>query len=147
MKKALIFENKIYDIVDAGAIFPVASGMVWVDAPENVSLQTHEVVDEKIVLKPPPSSEQAIEEFTKCIQGRLDKFAQFLGYDNITSACTYAASSNPTFADEGKNYLKVRDEIWTKAVETINNIKSKKLPVPESGQKLLDELPWPETGD
>lgn len=53
MKKALIFQNQIHDIVAVGSEFPVSPEMQWVDAPDDVSSQTHQVVAGVIALKPP----------------------------------------------------------------------------------------------
>ncbi len=58
MKKVLIFENKIHDIVEVGAEFPVAREMKWVDAPDTVDSATHEfngkAFDLKLILVTPP---------------------------------------------------------------------------------------------
>lgn len=54
MKKVLIFENKIHDIVEVGAEFPVAPEMKWVDAPDDVDSATHEFDGTTFSLKPVP---------------------------------------------------------------------------------------------
>ena len=51
MKKALIFQDQIYDIVNVGSEFPVSPELQWVDAPDDVSSQTHTVVSGVISLR------------------------------------------------------------------------------------------------
>ena len=58
MKKVLIFQNKLWDIVAVDKTFPVSPEMVWVDAPDDVTHTTHEFNGVSIVRKTPdPISE------------------------------------------------------------------------------------------
>ena len=59
MKKVLVFQNQINDIVAVGSEFPVSPEMQWMDAPDDVSSQTHQVVNGVISLKPGPTLAQA----------------------------------------------------------------------------------------
>ena len=52
MKKVLVFQNQLYDVVDADAEFPVSPEMVWMDLPDGVSGATHEFNGIEFVLKP-----------------------------------------------------------------------------------------------
>lgn len=53
MKKVLVFQGRINDIVAVGATFPVSPEMVWIDAPDDVTHTTHEFNGTEIVLKQP----------------------------------------------------------------------------------------------
>lgn len=57
MKKALIETStgRLCDIVLPGSEFPVAPGLQWVDAPDNVAHDTHEFDGTAVVAKPGPS--------------------------------------------------------------------------------------------
>lgn len=57
MKKALIetASGRLCDIVLSGAEFPVAPELQWVDAPDDVSHDTHEFDGIAVVVKPGPS--------------------------------------------------------------------------------------------
>jgi hypothetical protein len=51
MKKALVQNGQIFDIVNPGEEFEVHPSLVWMDAPDDVSPQTHTVIDGAIVEK------------------------------------------------------------------------------------------------
>lgn len=51
MKKALVQNGQIFDIVEVGAEFPVHPSLAWLDAPDDVSSETHEVVNGTITMK------------------------------------------------------------------------------------------------
>lgn len=55
MKKVLVetASGRLCDIVLPGAEFPVAPGLQWVDAPDDVSHATHEYSGGAVVAKPP----------------------------------------------------------------------------------------------
>ena len=50
MKKALVFEGQIVQI--ESITFPVAPELNWMDVADDVSIETHQVVDGVILLKP-----------------------------------------------------------------------------------------------
>lgn len=96
---------------------------------------------------PPPTPAQVQAQLTAAIQQRLDAFAQTRGYDNILSACTYAASSVPQFAAEGQCAVALRDATWAAAAQVLADVQSASRP-PPTQVELLAELPalaWPET--
>lgn len=55
MKKILVHldSGQLYDIVAPGAEFPVAAGLQWFDAPDDVAHATHEFDGAVVVAKPP----------------------------------------------------------------------------------------------
>lgn len=54
MKRALIADGRLCDIVAAGAEFPAHPSMQWVDCPDDTSHATHQWDGAAVVAKPPP---------------------------------------------------------------------------------------------
>ena len=89
--------------------------------------------------------DRLIAEYTAAIQKHLDDFARTRDYDNIVSAATYATSTNPKFAVEGKYAVEARDATWTKFYEVLAAVEAGSRPMPTLDE-LLTELPvlaWP----
>jgi len=78
-------------------------------------------------------------DFTLYVQSVLDSKAQEKGYDNIVSACSYAAGVNP-FQAEGLKFLEWRAAVWTKCYEVLAEVNANTRPVP-SVEELIAELP------
>lgn len=75
MKKVLVFQNQLHDVVEAGSEFPVSPEMVWMDLPDGASSATHEFNGTAIVLKPPvplPSYRQLRADAYPSIPDQLD---------------------------------------------------------------------------
>lgn len=99
-----------------------------------------------ILQDPPAPTPQQIEAaFTAAIQERLDSFARERGYDSILSACTYATSSVPRFAAEGKRAVDVRDATWAAAAQLLGEVQAGKRAVPTVDEVFaaLPVLEWP----
>lgn len=106
----------------------------------------------KIVAIPEPTTEEKInaayQQLDSMVEQRLDNFAKEKKYANIVSACSYATSSNPTFAAEAAYCVKMRDETYAKCYELINDILPKvqagERPIPEWGEieAQLPVLSW-----
>lgn len=85
--------------------------------------------------------------FTNGIQLALDTFARTKGYDDIKSACSYAQSTDATFAKEAAYCVALRDTTWRKGYEIIADVQSGKRSTPTMAE-LLELLPvgsaaWP----
>ena len=83
--------------------------------------------------------------FLQAVQGHLDTTAQLRGYDGILSACTYATSTNATFAGEGQACVNWRDTVWTYCYTELAKVEAQERPIPNL-QDFLVELPdmvWP----
>jgi len=94
---------------------------------------------------PPPTAEQIVAQYTAAVQKHLDDFARTRTYDNIMSAATYATSTNPKFAVEGKYAVEARDATWVKFYEVLAAVEAGSRPMPTLDE-LLAELPvlaWP----
>lgn len=77
--------------------------------------------------------------FVNIVQNKLDAFAAERDYFNIISACSYATSSNVTFATEAAICIAVRDQMWSAAYALLDSI-SVDATLPTI-QELVDQLP------
>ena len=116
---------------------------------QGASIQSDENGYPVAVFPPPPTPEQieaaTIAELTATVQLHLDTKARERNYDNILSLCTYATSTNPTFAAEGQAGVNWRDACWTKCYEVMAAVKAGIRTTPTS-EELISELPvliWP----
>lgn len=93
----------------------------------------------------PPTAEELIAANMAAIQRELDLRAQTRGYDNILSACSYAAQpEGAPFQAEGAAFLAWRSAVWQKAYATLAEVKAG-APMPTPEQAVADmpilELP------
>ena len=85
-----------------------------------------------------------IAEYTNAVQKRLDDFAKTRNYDSMMSACTYATSTNATFAAEGTYCVSARDATWAACYTVLEAVEAGG--TPPSLADLLASLPvllWP----
>ena len=79
-------------------------------------------------------------------QSRLDAFARTRNYDGILSACTYASSSIPKFAQEGAYCVQMRDQTWAALYAFMAEVQAGTKPMPTTVAEvdaLLPTLTWP----
>lgn len=74
-------------------------------------------------------------------QADLDAFAQTRGYDGILSACTYATSTTPSFAQEGQRCVLLRDQMWGALTTMLAEVEAGTRPVPVNYAAIKPELP------
>jgi len=74
------------------------------------------------------------------LERRLDEFARTREYKNIESAISYAVSSVPSFAAEGKRALHLRDTTWLQAIKIYDDVVAGRRPAPTFAE-LVAELP------
>lgn len=94
----------------------------------------------------PLTPEQLQAMVVQATQARLDDFARTRNYDGILSACTYATSSVPKFAEEGQYAVQVRDATWAALYALLAEVQAGTRPAPASFadvQPLLPALEWP----
>lgn len=80
------------------------------------------------------------------VQSELDRQARGRGYDNIVSACTYAAGPNDDpFAAEGRAYLAWRSAVWAHAHGVLAEVEagSRPMPTPEESVSMMPTLELP----
>lgn len=93
-----------------------------------------------------PSKEQQIAANTAALQAELDRQAQAKGYDNIISACSYAAQPpGAPFQAEGAAFLKWRSDVWSQAYVTLGEVEAGTRPMltPEEAVTAMPALVLP----
>jgi len=73
------------------------------------------------------------------VQGMLDAAAQTSGYDNITTACSYAGAPNP-FQEEGQSFLAWRGAVWQHCYTALAAVQAGQREL-MTIEELLAELP------
>ena len=111
---------------------PALVNGTWTQQWEVTSLSTDE---QKVVI------DQIRSEIVADTQSHLDDFARTRTYDGILSLCTYATSTNPTFAKEGQYGVNIRDATWTKLYEVLAEVEAGTRPAPTGYVDIESELP------
>lgn len=100
-------------------------------------------------VRPAPAPREPQEILRECQEGaqkRLDDFARTRNYDDILSACTYAASPTAKFAAEGQYCILKRDETWATLYAVLAAVQGGQRPLPAGYAEIENELPaleWP----
>lgn len=79
-------------------------------------------------------------ELINAVQAKLDEVAQSRGYDGILSLCSYATSSDTTFAAEGQAGVAWRDAVWRHCYNLLAEVQAGTKPVP-TVEELVAGLP------
>lgn len=91
-------------------------------------------------------TEHIVAAVQSAVQQRLDDFARTRAYDGILSACTYATSTAPQFAAEGRYAVQARDATWATCYGIMADVQAGRRPLPSIEQVLVDlpALEWPQ---
>jgi hypothetical protein len=84
---------------------------------------------------------KVMKDVTDATSARLDGFAQTRNYDLILSACTYASSAIPRFANEGQLCVNLRDATWGKLYQIMQDVEAGLRPMPTGFADVEAELP------
>lgn len=85
------------------------------------------------------------QQYIAAVLRHLDTVAKQRNYDSIISACSYATSTNPTFAAEAQACVAWRDAVWVACYQIDADVANAVRPV-MTVEELLAELPviaWP----
>ena len=88
---------------------------------------------------PPATLEQVQHQLTNAVQRHLDAKAIEKGYDNIVSACSYAAVPN-LFQAEGIAFINWRSDVWAHCYGVMQAVQDGIRSVPTETE-LIAELP------
>lgn len=88
-----------------------------------------------------PTHEEKVAQYTAAVQAYMDETVRQRGYDNIHTACTYASSTDETFAKEGAACLVWRDRVWRKCYEILAQIEAGEREEPQGVEEIIAELP------
>ena len=134
-----VVDNPDYDVstqrIDVAELPTFVNG-AWIIPKTVVDLTAEEVAAVKA---------KQVEMYTNAVQEHLDSVAKDRNYDGILSLCTYATSSNTTFAAEGQAGVAWRDSVWTDCYTILANVESGVRTQP-TVEELVAELPtivWP----
>lgn len=86
-----------------------------------------------------------VADYVAAVQVMLDTTARQRNYDNIQSACTYAASTNAQFKAEGLACLAWRDQVWAQCYADLAQVQAGTMqqPTVEAFVASLPTLAWP----
>lgn len=119
-------------------------GAIEVSHPPASGRQLWDFADETWLSLQPDAAELTAH-FVQAVSVYMDQAAQERRYDGILSLCTYATSTDATFAAEGQAGVDFRDTCWRYCYDTLAEVQAGKRPAPEL-EAFLGELPrltWP----
>lgn len=130
-------------VAESQAAFPQA---ICIDATEGGIGWTWDGTTLTAPEAPSKSPEEIQSEIITATQTRLDNFANTRNYDGILSACTYASSSIPKFAQEGQAAVDARDLTWATLYTILGEVQGGTRPMPSGYldiESALPQLSWP----
>lgn len=113
--------------------------LVWVECPAGTAegdLYDGQGFSTPPAPVPPPLT---VSDYTNAVQRHLDAAAQAKNYDNIVSACSYAAAPN-VFQAEGLAFLAWRAAVWAAGYGILGAVEQQLRPAPTIAE-LIAELP------
>jgi len=132
--------NQLFGAFKIGDISYPANWLQFATDEEKSAIGIVTLQDE---VPPEPTFKEILEkteiEFNFAIQNVLDKKAIEFGYDNITSACSYAGATNP-FQEESKSFITWRGDVWNYCIGELTKVKNGTRPLPDL-EAFLTELP------
>ncbi len=88
-----------------------------------------------------PTQAEIIKALTDKVQTHMDKEAQKLGYDNLISACSYAAGTTANkYKTEGLSFLNWRSNVWDYCFTLMTDVQAGTIPMPTEAE-LIAWLP------
>lgn len=112
--------------------------------PENTDWQTYQqwLADGNTPdAAPAPTITQLIAANTSALQAEMDRQAAEKNYDNIVSACSYAAQPvGAPFQAEGAAFLAWRSDVWVRAYATLAQVQAGTATMP-TPQEAVAQMP------
>lgn len=108
---------------------------------------THIIDNEPITIIPepaPPTEAEILAAIISAVQAKLDTVARSKNYDGILSLCSYATSTDATFAAEGQAGVNWRDACWRYCYTVMGEVqaKTRAIPTPAEMVSELPEIVW-----
>ena len=91
-------------------------------------------------LRANPGPKEIQAELTNTVQAYMDDAVKARGYDGIATACTYASSTDATFAAEGAACVAWRDKVWRHCYDALAEVLAGERDIP-TAEELIAELP------
>jgi hypothetical protein len=108
----------------------------WVYTVEVVEVPEEEAAEQEAIKRA-----KFVAEVSRQAKYALDDFASKRGYDDITTACTYATSTNAVYKAEGQHAVDMRDMLWEALSSIIADVKSGAREIPSGYESIKSELP------
>lgn len=132
------YDTDIHSTIPNGAV-QVTDELFWKSINEQDGVWSF-VNNEVVKLPfPAPTFEETALLFEQAVQNELELDAKAKGYDNLISACSYAASANP-FQAEGKLFVTRRGNAWAYCYAELEKVQNGTRPIPTIETFIL-ELP------
>lgn len=103
------------------------------------------IIRDKTALEIEEFKPEVIKKIKAQAQESLDSFARSKGYDDIVSACSYANSTIPSYAQEGARAVELRDLTWSTLHQYLTDVEAGVKPLPTTEEEivaLIPELTW-----
>ncbi len=104
--------------------------------------ETYEIPDptpEEIAAKAALQKAETVKRLTDAVQTYMESVARNKGYDNLLSACSYAAVAN-AFQAESLKFIEWRSECWTTCHQVMADAEAGNIAVPTEAE-LVAMLP------
>lgn len=113
--------------------------LIWVECPDPQFVEGDLYDGTFSKYTPPAPPPLTVADYTQAVQNHLDAAARQRNYDNIVSACSYAAAPN-VFQAEGIAYLNWRASVWQTCYGVLGAVEQALRPAPTIVE-LIAELP------
>lgn len=117
-----------------------SNGVIWFkpEATDEQKVAAQAIADAWDI-NSPPTPEQIAEQYVDAVQRHMDAKARERRYDNIVSACSYAAAPN-AFQAESQAYLAWRAACWQHLYQMQTDVMAGERQLPDIAD-LIAELP------
>ena len=142
---ARIDNGTVAEILTADPFPPFHPDLVWVDCSAVAGVAEGWTYTGGVFAAPVvPSPGEA--DYKTAAQNLLDTTAKAKGYDGILSLCTYATSTNTTFAAQGQAGIAWRDAVWAEGYSVLAQVQAGTMAPPSISAflALLPAMAWPE---
>jgi hypothetical protein len=134
IENGIVAETGLFDSIE-NCFHP---SLLWVECPDDFTVG--DIYDgtfshPPVVVPGPPT----VAEYTAAVQGCLDAAAMARNYDDIVSACSYAAAEN-MFQAESIAFLQWRAAVWQCCYGVMSSVEQGLRPSPTVSE-LIAELP------
>jgi hypothetical protein len=122
---------------------PTTASRIIVNAKTGQSYtETYEIPDptpEELAAAKVKETEEIVKRLTNAVQAHMEDVARSKGYDNLMSACSYAAVAN-AFQAESQKFIEWRANCWMVCHHVLAEAEAGNIAVP-SEQELVAMLP------
>ena len=129
IRKAVIVKNVVTNIILVGEGHQTPEGETHVATDD---ARIGDAYADGVFTSPPEPKKTLAElkpEYEQSVQVHLDSVARQHGYDNIHTACAYAAAPN-AFQAESQQFIAWRGAVWAAAFAMFQQVEAGTIPLP-----------------